>query len=396
MERIYMDHAATTPVDARVLEAMAPYFSEKYGNASSLHSHGREAKSALEDSRATVAGFLGADPGEIVFTAGGTESNNHALKGVAFANRERGRHIITSPIEHDCVRKSAEWLATQGFEVSVLPVDEHGLVDPAELESIITDDTILVSVMAANNEIGTIQDIPALAGIAHGHGAYFHTDAVQAYGKVPISLSGVDLLSASSHKLYGPKGVGMLFVRRGTRITPLMHGGGHELGRRSGTENVAGIVGFAKATEIASQEMKSEAGRQAKLRDRLIKGILGIPDSALNGHPTKRLPNNVNVWFRYIEGESLVLMLDDAGVGGSTGSACSSHSLEPSHVLTAIGLRPEEAHGSLRLSLGKQNTDAHADRVLDVLPGIVDKLRRMSPLKSRRDVEEMLKYEEAH
>lgn len=381
MKRIYMDHAATTAMDPRVVRAMEPFFSEKYGNASSLHTIGQEAKKALVNSRATVAKFLGLDSSEMIFTSSGTESNNLALKGVAFANRNRGKHIITTAIEHHCILYAAKWLEKQGFEVTYLPVDKYGLVDPPELEKAIRPDTILVSIMYANNEIGTIEPIKELSRIAGDHDVYFHTDAVQAFGKIPLCIKDVDMVTMSSHKLYGPKGVGALMVRKGVKIDPLLHGGGHEFGLRSSTENIAGIVGFAKAVEIAKKEMKMDAEREIKLRDRLIKGVLEIENSYLNGHPTKRLPNNTNFWFAFIEGESLVLYLDMKGIEASTGSACSSSSLDPSHVLMAIGLKHEQAHGSLRLTLGKQNKKSDVDYVLEVLPDIVKNLRKISPFK---------------
>ncbi|MFH1126091.1 MAG: cysteine desulfurase NifS [Candidatus Altiarchaeota archaeon] len=381
MKRIYLDHAATTPVNPDVLEAMKPYFSLNYGNASSLHSYGVEAKEAVENSRNMVGKALNCSPEEVVFTSGGTESNNLALQGAAMANKEKGRHIITSKIEHHAVLHPCEYLEKQGFEVTYLNVDKEGIVNPKELEKNIRRDTILISIMHANNEIGTIEPVKEIGAIARKNKILFHTDAVQSHGKIPIDVGDmkIDLLSISAHKLYGPKGVGALYVREGVRIQPLIYGGGHERNLRSGTENVTGIVGLAKATELALEEMLKEMERQAKLRDKLIKNILTLKDSWLNGHPTQRLPNNLNVSFRYIEGESILLMLDEKGIAASTGSACSSKSLTPSHVLTAIGLKPEEAHGSLRLTLGKENTEEEVDYVLEVLPEIVNKLRRMSP-----------------
>lgn len=380
MKMIYMDHAATTPVAKEVVEAMKPYFSQKFGNPSSMHALGQEAREALENSREAVVKFLGAKEEELIFTSGGTESNNLALKGVAFANRERGKHIITSSIEHPCVLEACKWLETQGFEVTYLPVDEHGLVSLEELTAAMREDTILVSIMHANNEIGTIQQLEEIGKVCKESNAYFHTDAVQSFGKIPINIRNVDLLSISAHKLYGPKGIGALFVRNSMEMEPILHGGGHEFGIRSGTENVAGAAGFAKAVELAKKDMKKESSRQVKLRDRLISGALEIPDSRLNGHPTKRLPNNANLSFSYIEGEALVLRLSDKGVAASTGSACSSKDLEPSHVLTSIGLSHVQAHGSLRLTLGRQNTKDDVDYVVKTLPGIVQELRRMSPL----------------
>ncbi len=388
--KVYMDHAATTPVDSRVVEAMEPYFSDKYGNPSSLYTAGLEAREAVEDARGRVARLLNGAPEGIIFTSGGTESNNLALKGVAFANRKKGRHIITTKIEHHAVLEPCEWLAKQGFEITYLPVDEHGLVKPESLEEALRDDTILVSIMHANNEIGTIEPIEELAGIVKDHGAYFHTDAVQTYGKIPVDVQkmNVDLLSLSSHKIYGPKGVGALYVRRGVRMDPLLHGGGHEFRKRSGTENVPGIVGLGKAAEIAEKEMDRDAKKLTRLRDRLIKGALAIENSRLNGHPEKRLPNNANFVFLFVEGESLILELDFYGIAANTGSACSSKTLEPSHVLSAIGLKPEETHGSLRLTLGRQNTKEEVDYVLEVLPKVVGRLRQISPFKTDFVMEE--------
>jgi cysteine desulfurase len=380
MKTVYLDNAATTPVAPQVLEAMEPYLSERYGNASSLHGKGREAKQALEESRAKIAEFLGADPSEIVFTSGATEANNLALKGFAFANRNKGKHIITSRIEHPCVMEASKWLEGQGFEVTRLPVDKFGIVDPATLEKNIRKDTIMVSVMTANNEIGTIEPTKALARLCNEKNVAFHTDAVQAYGKTPLDLKNTNMLSASAHKIYGPKGVGMLFVRNGVKLDPLISGGGHERGLRSGTENVPGVVGFAAATELMKKEMPKETPRQAKLRDMLVKETLKIPETRLNGHPTKRLPNNANFSFAYIEGESLILRLDGAGIMASTGSACSSPKLEPSHVLLAIGLPHALAHGSLRLTIGRQTTKEEIDYTIETLPGIVEDLRKISPL----------------
>jgi len=385
IKKIYLDNAATTPVDANVLKAMMPYFSEKYGNASSLHSFGREAKKALTESRETIAKFLCVKPNEVIFASSGTEANNLAIKGFAFANRKKGRHIITSKIEHDCVLEACKWLEKQGFEVTYINADKYGLVNPKDIEKNIRNDTILVSVMHANNEIGTIEPIEDIGRICKNHGICFHTDAVQTFGKIPINTKYIDMLSASSHKIYGPKGVGLLMKKDNIKIEPLLHGGGHESGLRSSTENIAGIVGFARAVEIAKKGMKKEASQQIKMRDRLIKNILKIENSFLNGHPKKRLPNNINVGFKFIEGEALVLRLDDEGIAASTGSACSSASLEPSHVLLAIGLKHEEAHGSLRLSLGRQNTEKDIDYVIEVLPRIVKELRSISPFKKKFD-----------
>jgi len=382
LRRIYMDYAATTPVDKRVLEAMLPYFSEFYGNASEIHSFGLEAKRALEGSREKVAHIMNSDPAQIIFTSGATESNNLALKGIALANKEKGRHIIISSIEHDCVLDSARWLETQGFELTLLPVDRYGLVNPAVVERAIRSDTLLVSVMHSNNEIGVLEPIAEIGKICREKGVFFHSDAVQSIGKISVNVEelGVDLLSVSAHKLYGPKGVGALYISEGIRLEPLAHGGGHEWGMRSGTENVAGIVGFGEACRIAEEEMPKESPRLTILRDKLISRILEVGDTCLNGHPTKRLPNNANFSFKYIEGEALLLRLDDKGIAASTGSACSSKSAEPSHVLLALGLKPEDARGSLRLTLGRWTTKDEVDYVSGVLPPIVEELRSLSPL----------------
>jgi cysteine desulfurase len=382
---IYLDHAATTPVRKEVLEEMTPYFSKKYGNASSLYSLGREANKALQEARGRVADVINAMPEEIYFTSGGSEADNTALKGLAFANKDKGNHIIISSIEHDAVLNTCKFLEETGFEVTYLPVDKYGFVDCEDIERVITKKTILISVMHANNEIGTIEPIANIGSLAQEKGVYFHTDAVQTFGKIPIDVEkmGIDLLSASSHKVYGPKGVGALYVKKGIEIQPLIHGGGHENGLRSGTENVAGIVGFGKAAELAENERAIEAGREIKLRDKLIKGTLKIKNSYLNGHPTIRLPNNANFSFKFIEGEGLVLDLDSHGIAASTGSACSSKSLEPSHVLLCIGLKHEEAHGSLRLSLGRDTNDRDINYVLKVLPKSVERLRKISPYKNK-------------
>lgn len=379
-----MDYAATTPVDPRVVKAMLPYFSEKFGNTMSLHSFGQEAKEALEESREVIADLMGAKPKEIIFTSSATESNNTALKGIAFANRKKGNHIIISPIEHDCVIESARWLESQGFEVTRLKVGKFGLIDPADVKKAIKKDTILVSVMHANNEIGTIEPIEEIGKICRERNVYFHTDAAQSFGKIPIDVNkmNIDLMTVSSHKTYGPKGAGALFVRGGTKIEPIIHGGGHESGLRSSTVNVPAIVGFAEAARICQREMRREAEKLTKLRDKLIKGVLKkIGGSHLNGHPKKRLPNNANFWFKGVEGESIVMHLDLLGIAVSSGSACSSKSLAPSHVLLAIGLRPEQAYGSLRLSLGRWTKEKDINYVLDVLPKVVKRLREISPFK---------------
>ena len=381
MKKIYLDHAASTPVDERVLEAMLPFMKEKYGNASSIHALGQEAKRALEDSRETIAKALGVNMNEIFFTSGGTESNNWTLKGIAFANKEKGKHIITSKIGHDCVLNSAKWLEKNGFEVTYLDVDKNGIVQPETLEAAIRKDTILVSIIHGNNEIGTIQDLNQLGKICKKNRVFFHTDACQSFAKVPLDIKNVDLVTINAHKIYGPKGVGALYIRKGVNIEEWQHGGGHEKGERSGTENIPGVVGFAKAAMLGIKEMDKEAKRQMQLRDYLIKNVLDIKDSWLNGHPEKRLPNNANFCFRFIEGESLVMKLDADGICASTGSACSTHSLEPSHVLMALGMKPEEAHGSLRLSLGKQTTKEEIDFILEKLPRSVEALRKISPFR---------------
>lgn len=376
-----MDHSSTTAVDPAVTEAMLPYFSDKFGNPSSIYNIGRQAKRAIEEARQKVADLIGAKKEEIIFTSSGTESDNLAIKGIAFKNRKKGDHIITSSIEHHAVLHVCKYLESQGFKVTYLPVNKDGIVNPADVEKAITPQTILITIMHANNEIGTLQPIEEIGKIAREKNVPFHTDAVQTAGKLPLDVEtlGVSLLSMSAHKMYGPKGVGALYLRKGTFIEPLFHGGGHERNLRSSTENVPGIVGFGKAAELAKQRFPEEA-KLADLRDRLIKGILDIKDSYLNGHPAKRLPNNANFRFSYIEGESMILNLDMKGVAASTGSACSSTSLEPSHVLMAIGLKPEEAHGSLRLTLGRENTQEDVDYVVSILPEIVNKLRMISPL----------------
>lgn len=376
-----MDHSATTATDPAVIEAMLPYFSEKYGNPSSLYMIGRQARKAIEEARQKVADLIGAKKEEIIFTGSGTESDNLAIKGSAFKNRKKGDHIITSSIEHHAVLNTCKYLERNGFKVTYLPVSKEGIVNPDDLEKAINPQTILITVMHANNEIGSIQPIEEIGRIAKEKEILFHTDAVQTAGKIPVNVDalGVSMLSISAHKIYGPKGVGALYIRKGTVIEPQLHGGGHERSLRSSTENVPGIVGFGKACELAKQRLPDESNLTA-LRDSLIKGALKIEDSYLNGHPIKRLPNNANFRFSYIEGESMILNLDMKGVAASTGSACSSTSLEPSHVLMAIGLRPEEAHGSLRLTLGRENTQEDVDYVLSVLPDIVNKLRMISPL----------------
>ena len=379
-----MDHAAGMPVDPRVFEAMKQYFTENYGNPSSSHSFGATARNALMGSREKVARLIGAEkPGKVIFTSGGTESNNLAIKGAAYRNKDKGNHIITTTIEHISVINICKHLQKQGFEITYIPVDKQGMVDPERLKNEITDKTILISVMYANGEIGTIQPIREIGKIAHENQIYFHVDAVAAAGKVPINVEkeNIDLLSISSNDMYGPKGMGALYIKKGTRIQPVIQGGGQERGLRSGTESIPGIVGMGKAAEIAQEEMETEGRRLSQLRDKLIKGVLDtIERSYLNGHPTKRLPNNANLRFSYIEGESLILGLDMLGIQVSSGSACTSKTLEPSHVLLAIGLAHEEAHGSLVFTLGKQNSEEDVDYVLEVLPDVVKRLRAMSPL----------------
>ena len=380
---IYLDNAATTKVDHEVFEAMKPYFEEVYGNASSMYSFAGKARKAVDDAREVIADYLGAKAREIYFTAGGSESDNWALKAVAFAKKEKGKHIITSKIEHHAILHTCEYLEKNGFEVTYLDVDEHGLVSIEKLKQAIREDTILISIMFANNEIGTIEPIKEIGEVAHEHGIVFHTDAVQAYGHVPIHVDemNIDLLSASGHKINGPKGIGIMYLRDSVKIGALIHGGAQERGRRAGTHNTPGIVGFAKATELAVQNMEKRAGHERELRDYLIDRVLKeIPYSRLNGHPTTRLSNNANFCFRFIEGESLLIMLDQKGICGSSGSACTSGSLDPSHVLLAIGLPHEIAHGSLRLTLSEETTKEEIDYTVDQLKQIVDRLRNMSPL----------------
>lgn len=384
MKHIYMDNAATTAVLPEVVEAMLPYFTTSYGNPSSIHAIGRDVRKAMDAARKSVAAVIGAQPQEVYFTSGGTESDNWAIKGAAFARRNRGNHIITTTVEHHAVLFPCQWLEKQGYDVTYLPVDGDGLVSPQDVENAIREDTILISVMAANNEIGTIEPIAEIGKIARERNILFHTDAVQAVGAIPVNVKdwNVDLLSMSAHKFHGPKGVGALYIRKGIRIDPLLAGGAQERGQRAATENIPGIVGMAKALEIANENMATNAATLIRMRDRLIQGILAaIPDTRLNGHPTLRLPNNVNVSVRYIEGEAQLLRLDLAGVCGSSGSACTSGSLDPSHVLLAIGLPHEIAHGSLRLTLGMDNTEEDVDYILAELPKIVTTLREMSALQ---------------
>ena len=391
MDLIYFDHAATTPTRGEVIEAMLPYYRQGWGNPSSLHASGREAAEGMEHARQQLAELLGALPDEIVFTGSGTEADNQALIGTSIAQQKKGDHIITSQIEHHAILHTAQFLEKHGLKVTYLPVDSHGLVDPEDMRKAITEKTILVSIMHANNEIGTVQPIAEIGAICREREVLFHTDAVQTVGHVPIDVRemNVDLLSLSAHKLYGPKGVGALFVRTGVRIAPLLHGGGHERGRRSSTENVAGIVGLGEAARLAAEELEWESKHNRELRDRLIQGVLdNVPDSLLTGHPTQRLPNNASVCVHYVEGESMLLNLDMEGIAASSGSACTSGSLEASHVLLAIGLPHDLAHGSLRLSVGRDNTTQEVDRFLEVFPPIVEKLRTISPLSATRSADE--------
>lgn len=383
MNRIYMDNAATTRVSEPVAQAMMPYLTEVFGNPSSVHSFGREARKALDHARAQVAQALGAEPKEIYFTGCGTESDNWAIRGAAYAHKDKGNHIITTTIEHHAVLHTCEQLEKEGFEVTYLDVDEYGRVDVKALEAAIRPTTVLISVMAANNEIGTLEPIEEIGRIAREHKVLFHTDAVQAIGSVPFDVKrmNIDMLSLSGHKFHAPKGVGALYIRSGVRIDRFIRGGAQERGQRAGTENLASIVGMGRAIELATQNLEAHNAKLSALRDRLIQGILSnIPEVRLNGHPTMRLPGNVNVSIRYIEGESLLLSLDLKGIAASSGSACTSGSLDPSHVLLAIGLPHEIAHGSLRFSLSEENTEAEVDYVIDTLREIVDRLRAMSPL----------------
>jgi len=387
MKRVYLDYAATTPCDPEVLKAIEPYFFDKFGNPSSIHAFGQEAKKGIEDARETLASFLGADPSEIIFTSGGTESDNFAVIGVAHALESKGNHIITTAIEHHAVTEPCKYLEKKGFKVTYVKVDKFGLVDPQDIKKEITDKTILISVMHANNEIGTIQPIAEIGKIAREKGITFHTDAVQTVGHIPVNVNelNVNLLSLAAHKFYGPKGVGALYIRKGTRIEPFLHGGDQEKNRRASTHNSPGIVGLGKAVELCRLKMDEEASFQIGLRDKLIKEIPEkISEVYLNGHPAKRLPNNVNFSIKYIEGESILLNLDMLGIACSTGSACTSTSLEPSHVLLAIGLAHEIAHGSLRITMGRWTKEDDINYLLENLPKIVDKLRSMSPLYEKK------------
>ncbi len=381
--QVYLDHNATTPVDPQVLEAMLPYYQGKYGNASTLYALGREARIAIDDARERVAELIHAQPAEIYFTSGGTESDNTALKGVAFANWERGNHIITSQIEHSAVLDTCRYLEKQGFEVTYLPVDRFGKVHPEQVLKALTARTILISIMHANNEIGTIQPIEEIGVIARERGIYFHTDTVQTFGKLPIDVKRmkIDLLSISAHKIYGPKGIGALYIRKGVNIDPLLHGGEQERKRRAGTENVPAIVGFGKAVELAKKHMKAEAQHLTKLRNQLFEGLQSRVDGiTLNGHPVDRLPGTLNISVKYVKGEALLLQLDKQGIYISTGSACASGSIEPSHVLLALGMSEQEARNSIRFSLGRENTEEDIAYVLNVFPEVVRKLRGISVL----------------
>ncbi len=387
MKRVYLDHNATTPIHPDVVESVIPFLRDEWGNPSSVHWAAREPKKAIDTAREQVAGLLGCQPNEVVFTSSGSESNNFAIKGIVNANKGKGNHIITTSVEHPSVLNTCKFLAKEGYEVTFLPVDSTGMIDLNELRSSINDRTILITIMYANNETGTIFPVEEIARIAGERGVAFHCDAVQAVGKLPIDVKklGVSLLSISGHKLYAPKGVGALYIKRGVRVTPLIHGGHHERNRRAGTENVVGIVALGKASEIALRDMDEVASRVRMLRDRLEKGIMErIPHVRLNGHPEKRLPTTLNVSFKYIEGESILLNLDMKGIAASSGSACTSGSLEPSHVLMAMGIPPEIAHGSVRFSLGRNNTEEDIDYVLEVLPPIIERLRSMSPLYGAR------------
>ncbi|MCM8819605.1 MAG: cysteine desulfurase NifS [Candidatus Omnitrophica bacterium] len=393
MKKIYLDHNATTPTHPEVVKAMLPYYEEVFGNASSIHKFGQEAKKAIDEAREKVAEFISAKPEEIVFTSGGTEANNFAIKGVAYSNQERGKHIITSSVEHHAVLNPCGYLEKKGFKVTYLPVDKYGLVDPEDVKKAITKETILVTIMHANNEVGTIQPIAEIGKIIkeastnNKQKIYFHTDAIQSVSKIPINVDelNVDLLSLSGHKIYGPKGIGALYIRKGTKIEPLIHGGHHERNRRAGTENVPAIVGLGKAIEIVKEDMEKEAIYLTNLREKLYQGIINKVDNVyLNGHPSKRLPNTLNLCFEFVEGESIILNLDMKGVAVSSGSACTSGSLEPSHVLSAMGVPPALAQGSIRFSLGRFTTEEDIDYVVEVLPQIISRLRAMSPLYKKR------------
>ncbi|MCK4532803.1 cysteine desulfurase NifS, partial [bacterium] len=383
----YLDYNATTPVHPEVIKEMLPYYREIYGNASSFHQFGQQARKAVEEAREKVAVFIGAKSGEIIFTGGGTEADNFAIKGIAYANQAKGKHIITSSIEHHAVLNSCKYLEKQGFRITFLPVDKYGLINPEEVKKTIGEETILISIMHANNEMGTIEPVAEVGKIAKEKGIYFHIDAVQSAGKIPVKVDelNVDLVSLSGHKLYGPKGVGILYIRKGTKIQPLIHGGHHEKNKRAGTENVPGIIGLAKAMEIASVTMEEEAIRLTNLRDRLwVRINEKIEDVFLHGHERERLPNTLNLSFEGVEGEAIILDLDMKGIAVSTGSACTSGTLEPSHVLKAMGVNPQVAQGAIRFSLGEGNTQEDIDYVADILSGIVNRLRGISPFYKKK------------
>jgi len=386
--KVYLDNSATTQVDERVLEAMTPYFSKTYGNPNSLHEWGRDARKGVDKARSQLAELIGAQPKDIIFTGGGSEADNLAIKGAAWTLKDKGRHIITSAIEHHALLDTVKWLGKMGFEYTILPVDEFGLVDPKDLDAAIRPDTILTSIMFANNEIGTIEPVAELAEVCHKHGVLFHTDGVQATGHIKIDVKElpIDMMTMAAHKMYGPKGVGALYARKGIKLTPLIHGGGQEFGLRSGTENTPGLIGFGMAAELAADRIANgEIENERHLRDKLIDGLLErIPDTILTGHRTKRLPYHVSICVKYIEGEGMLLLMDAAGIGVSSGSACTSGSLEPSYVLLAIGLDHSTAHGSVRLTLGKDISDEDIDYVLEQFPPIVEKLRAMSPFYNKK------------
>ena len=386
--KVYLDNSATTQVDERVLEAMMPYFSKTYGNPNSLHEWGRDARKGVDKARSQLAELIGAQPKDIIFTGGGSEADNLAIKGAAWTLKDKGRHIITSAIEHHALLDTVRWLGKMGFEYTILPVDESGLVDPKDLDAAIRPDTILASIMFANNEIGTIEPVAELAEVCHKRGVLFHTDGVQATGHIKIDVKElpIDMMTMAAHKMYGPKGVGALYARKGIKLTPLIHGGGQEFGLRSGTENTPGLIGFGMAAELAADRIANgEIENERRLRDKLIDGLLErIPDTILTGHRTKRLPYHVSICVKYIEGEGMLLLLDAAGIGVSSGSACTSGSLEPSYVLLAIGLDHSTAHGSVRLTLGKDISDEDIDYVLEQFPPIVEKLRAMSPFYNKK------------
>jgi len=381
--KVYLDNSATTKVDPQVFETMKPYFCEVYGNPNSLHEWGREARVAVDKAREQVAGLINAEPKDIIFTGGGSEGDNLAIKGTAWAMREKGKHIITSAIEHHALLNTVKWLGRFGYDFTILPVDKHGFVDPAELEKAIRPDTILASIMFANNEIGTIEPVAELGAVCRKHGVLFHTDGVQATGHINIDVKNlpIDMMSMAAHKMYGPKGVGGLYVRRGIRLTPVIHGGQQEFGLRAGTENTPGLVGFGKAAEMAADRLAhGEIEKESRLRDKLIDGLVGrIPEIIVTGDRVKRLPYHASVCVKYIEGEGMLLLMDAAGIAVSSGSACTSGSLDPSHVLLALGLTHETAHGSVRLTLSHETTEEDIDYVLEKFPPIVARLREMSP-----------------